>query len=432
MVSGLRSTGIRMQAIRGPKRRFRQSFMQPQAEDEMRPSLAFSLSLVAPALLVMLFGCGGGSSSTVVNPPPGGPPALALSAFVSDLASPTGMEVPNDGTGRLFVLEQGGRIRIIQNGALVAAPFLDITSKVESGGEKGLLGLAFHPSFSSNRRFFVYYTRRLSLQLQSVFSEYAASSSNPDQADASSERILLVVNQPFDNHNGGQLAFGPDGFLYIGLGDGGSEGDPQGNGQNLQTLLGKILRIDVDGAFAPGKQYAIPADNPFTPPGGLPEIWAYGLRNPWRFSFDRVTSKLFAGDVGQNSFEEVDIITRAGNFGWNKMEASHCYPPGSSCGTAGLILPIMEYAHNASGGEAIIGGFVYRGSAIAGLVGAYVFGDLSSGHIWTGVQDSSGNWSQTLVLNHNLTVSSFGQDAAGELYLLDYGNGAVLRVRAAP
>src|SRR5437867_7926035 len=206
MVSGIRSIGIRMQAIRGPKRRFRQSFMQPQAEDEMRPSLAFSLSLVAPALLAMLFGCGGGSSSTVVNPPPGGPPALALSAFVSDLASPTGMEVPNDGTGRLFVLEQGGRIRIIQNGALVATPFLDITSKVESGGEKGLLGLAFHPSFSSNRRFFLYYTRRLSLQLQSVFSEYAASSSNPDQADASSEHVLLVVTQPFDNHNGCQLA----------------------------------------------------------------------------------------------------------------------------------------------------------------------------------------------------------------------------------
>jgi len=408
--------------------------MPQQADDEMRPSLSWSVSLclVAPALLVTLFGCGGGSSSTTSNPPPGGPPALALLAFVSGLASPIGMEIPNDGTGRLFVLEQGGRIRIIQNGVLVATPFLDITSNLESGGEKGLLGLAFHPNFSSNRRFFVYYTRRLSLQLQSVFSEYAVSSSNPNQADASSERILLVVNQPFDNHNGGQLAFGRDGFLYIGLGDGGSEGDPQGNGQNLQTPLGKILRIDVDGAFAPGKQYAIPADNPFTPPSGLPEIWAYGLRNPWRFSFDRLTGKLFVGDVGQDSFEEVDIITKAGNFGWNKMEASHCYPPGGSCTTAGLILPIMEYAHNASGGEAIIGGFVYRGSAIAGLAGAYVFGDLYSGHIWAGVQDSGGIWSQTLVLNHNLIVSSFGQDAAGERYLLDYGNGAVLRLRAAP
>ena len=386
--------------------------------------------LLCAALLPALAGCGG--MTTVSQPPPGGPPTLALSAFVSGLTAPIGMETPNDGSGRLFVLEQGGRIRIIQSGALVATPFLDITSKVESGGEAGLLGLAFHPSFSTNRRFFVYYTRRVAGQLQSVFSEYAAPSSTPNQADPASERILLVVNQPFDNHNGGQLAFGPDGFLYIALGDGGSEGDPQGNGQNLQTLLGKILRIDVDGAFAPGKQYAIPPDNPFASGGGLPEIWAYGLRNPWRFSFDRATGRLFAGDVGQDSFEEVDIITKGGNFGWNKMEGAHCYPPGSSCSTAGLILPIMEYAHNAAGGEAIIGGFVYRGSAIAGLVGDYVFGDLSSGHVWAGVEGSGGNWSQTLVLTHSLTVSSFGRDAAGELYLLDYGNGAVLRLVAAP
>jgi len=406
--------------------------MPQRAEDEVRSSLILSLVLLIPALLVMLPGCGRGSSRTAGNPLPGGPPALVLSAFVQGLTAPVGMEVPNDGSGRLLVLEQGGRIRIIQNGALIGAPFLDITSKVESGGEKGLLGLAFHPSFSSNRRFFVYYTRRLGLQLQSVFSEYAASSSNPNQADASSERVLLVVDQPFDNHNGGQLAFGPDGFLYIGLGDGGNEGDPRGNGQNLQTLLGKILRIDVDSPFAAGKQYAVPADNPFAPPAGLPEIWAYGLRNPWRFSFDNATGTLFAGDVGQDRFEEVDIITSGGNFGWNEMEASHCYPSGSSCSTAGLTLPIMEYPHDASGGEAIIGGFVYRGSAIAGLAGDYVFGDLSSGHIWAGVQDSSGNWTQTLVLTHNLTVSSFGQDATGELYLLDYGNGAVLRLRATP
>src|SRR5438132_8900639 len=203
LVCAIQSTGITMRTIRSPKKEIPTiyTFVPPQAEDETRPSWAFSLCLVAPALLVMLSGCGGGSSSTAVNPPPGGAPALALSAFVSGLASPTGMEVPNDGTGRLFVLEQGGRIRIIQNGVLVATPFLDITSKVESGGEKGLLGLAFHPSFSSNRRFFVYYTRRLSLQLQSVFSEYVASSSNPNQADAFSESILLVVNQPFDNQD---------------------------------------------------------------------------------------------------------------------------------------------------------------------------------------------------------------------------------------
>jgi len=378
----------------------------------------------------MQFGCGGDSSNK--SNPPGTPPMLDLSTLVNGLTAPVGIEVPNDGTGRMFVLEQAGRIRIIQNGTLVPTPFLDVSSKVESGGEKGLLGLAFHPSFSSNGRFFVYYTQRVSQQLRSVFSEYAISTSDRNQADASSERTFLVVNQPFDNHNGGQLAFGPDGFLYIGLGDGGNEGDPQRNGQNLQTLLGKILRIDVDGAFAPGKQYAIPADNPFAPPNGLPEIWAYGLRNPWRFSFDRMSGTLFAADVGQDSFEEVDIITKSGNFGWNTMEASHCYPSGNSCNSTGLILPIMEYPHNASGGEAIIGGFVYRGSAIAGLAGDYVFGDLYSGHVWAGVQDSSGNWNQTLVLSHNLTVSSFGQDISGEPYLLDYGNGAVMRLGAAP
>jgi glucose/arabinose dehydrogenase len=392
-----------------------------------------SCLLLAAGLLLTLAGCGGAITATQPPPQPSGPPpALALAAFVSGLAAPIGMEAANDGSGRLFVLQQGGQIRIIQNGTLLATPFLDVSSRpgFESGGEEGLLGLAFHPSFSSNRRLFVYYTRRASGQLQSVFNEYAASASNPNLADFSRE--LLVVNQPFTNHNGGQLAFGADGFLYLGLGDGGSGGDPQGNGQNTGVLLGKILRIDVDGAFAPGKQYAIPPDNPFASGGGLPEIWAYGLRNPWRFSFDRATGRLFSGDVGQGNFEEVDIITKGGNFGWNRMEGAHCYPPGSSCSTAGLILPIMEYAHDANGGTAIIGGFVYRGSAIGALAGDYVFGDLSSGHVWAGVQNSGGNWSQTLVLTHNLTVSSFGQDTSGELYLLDYGNGAVLRVVAAP
>ena len=398
----------------------------------MRQSLYGVLAqALGPALLIALVGCGNKQSSVVNNPPPGGPPALALSVFVSGLTEPVGMEEPDDGTGRFFVLEQAGRIRIIQSGTLVVEPFLDLTAKVESGGEEGLLGLAFHPSFSSNGRFFVYYTQRVGTQLQSVFSEFAVSGLNPNQADAASERILFVVDQPFDNHNGGQMAFGPDGFLYIGLGDGGSGGDPFGNGQNLQTLLGKVLRIDVDGAFAPGKQYATPGDNPFSLPDGLPEIWAYGLRNPWRFSFDRMTGTLFAGDVGQDSFEEVDILTKGGNFGWNRMEGSHCYPPGSSCDSNGLMPPIMEYAHDSSGGQSIIGGFVYRGAEITGLAGNYVFGDLTSGNVWAGNQDSSGNWSQTLVLKHNLTVSSFGQDDAGELYVLDYGNGEVLRLVAA-
>lgn len=393
------------------------------------------LFLLVAAGAVLFFGCGGGggSPSPPPNPAPGPPPQLALSSFVSGLNGPVGLEAPNDGTRRLFVVEQGGTIRIIQNGSVLSTAFLDLTAKIESGGEKGLLGLTFHPNFSTNRRFFVNYTRRVNLQLQSVISEFAVSPVDPNQADPSSERQLLVVDQPFDNHNGGQLAFGPDGFLYIGFGDGGSGGDPFGNGQSLQTLLGKMLRIDVDGSAVPGKQYAIPADNPLASGGGLPEIWAYGLRNPWRFSFDRATGRLFAADVGQDSFEEVDLITKGGNFGWNIMEGDHCFPLGTpSCNTTGLILPITEYAHDAAGGIAIIGGFVYHGSAIPGLAGTFVFGDLASGHVWGLQEVAQGNWQRTLVLTHNLTVSSFGQDPDGELYLIDYGNGAVLRLRFAP
>lgn len=393
--------------------------------------------LLCLGLLFMLplVGCGGGSgsgasgSSSTPNRPP---PQLALATFATGFVSPVGLETPDDGTGRLFVIEQGGAIRIIQNGSVLATPFLDVTLLVESGGEKGLLGLAFHPNFNANRRFFINYTRRVGVQLQTVISEFSPTSGDPNLADPTTERQLLIVDQPFDNHNGGQLAFGPDGFLYIGLGDGGSAGDPLGNGQSLLTLLGKILRIDVDGPFTPGKQYAIPADNPFVLGGNLPEIWAYGLRNPWRFSFDRPTGRMFAGDVGQDSFEEVDLITRGGNFGWNIMEGNHCYPPGSSCSSAGLIPPITEYGHDAAGGLAVIGGFVYRGTSIPGLAGVYVFGDLSSGHVWGLQEITPGNWQQTLLLTHSLTVSAFGQNASGELFLVDYGNGAILNVRAGP
>jgi glucose/arabinose dehydrogenase len=383
------------------------------------------------AIALLVCGCGSGTTGAGLTPL-GPPPTLALSGFVAGLSAPLSLEAPNDGTNRLFVVQQGGTIRDIQNGSLLATPLLDITSNVESGGEKGLLGLSFHPSFSANRKFYVDYTRRSGGQLQSVISEYVVSTADPNRADPASERQLLVVNQPFDNHNGGQLAFGPDGFLYIAFGDGGSEGDPLGNGQNTNTLLGKILRIGVNPPFAAGKQYAIPPDNPFVGGGGLPEIWAYGLRNPWRFSFDRASGQLFAADVGQDSWEEVDIITKGGNFGWNIMEGHHCFPPSvASCNMTGLILPIAEYGHDAAGGTAIIGGFVYRGSAIPSLVGTYIFGDLSSGHVWGLKQDATGNWKQTLVLTHALTVSSFGQDTAGELYLVDYGNGAILHLRAA-
>jgi glucose/arabinose dehydrogenase len=382
-----------------------------------------------------LLGCGG---STGPDSSPGQqfvpPPQLALADFVSGLNAPVGFAAPDDGTNRIFILEQGGTIRIIQAGSVLPIPFLDITSEVESGGEKGLLGMACHPNFSVNRRFYVDYTRRLSTgQLQSVISEFSVSTADPNQADPSTERQLLVVDQPYDNHNGGQLAFGADGFLYIAFGDGGSGGDPSGNGQNKNALLGKILRIGVDSPFASGKQYAIPSDNPFAGGGGSPEIWAYGFRNPWRFSFDRPTAQLFAGDVGQGDWEEVDLVTKGGDYGWNILEGDHCYPPSvTNCDTTGLTPPIAEYGHDASGGSAIIGGFVYSGSAIAGLKGTYVFGDLSSGHVWGLKQDSTLNWQMALLLTHNLTVSSFVQDAADELYLLDYGNGALLRLRAAP
>jgi glucose/arabinose dehydrogenase len=391
---------------------------------------------VKHALLIGVFawtcaGCGGGGggggTEATVQPPP---PTPALAPFVSGFLSPVGIETPNDGSNRLFVVEQGGTIRIIENGLRLDTPFLDITGRVTSGGETGLLGLAFHPNFAVNGRFFVHYTRGTISNLEIVISEFSLL--NVRQANPASERILLVVSHPnFANHNGGQLSFGPDGFLYIGLGDGGGAGDLAGNGQNLQTLLGKILRIDVDGPLVNGKQYAIPPDNPFVI-SGLPEIWAYGLRNPWRFSFDVPTGRLFAGDVGQDSFEEVDLITRGGNFGWNIMEGTHCFPPGATCVSTGLISPVTEYAHDAAGGTSVIGGFFYRGSALPGLVGAYVFGDLSSGNVWSLRQDIQGNWQRTLILTHTLTVSAFGRNALGELYVVDYLNGAILRIATAP
>jgi glucose/arabinose dehydrogenase len=251
------------------------------------------------------------------------------------------------------------------------------------------------------------------------------SAADANQADPASERILLAVDQPFTNHKGGQLAFGPDGFLYIGLGDGGSGGDPLGNAQDLQTVLGKMLRIDVD-RTAGALPYAIPADNPFVAGGGLPEIWAYGLRNPFRFSFDAATGRLFAGDAGQNLFEEVDIVQKGANLGWNIMEGLHCFNPASGCNMAGLTLPIAEYGR--SEGSAVIGGYVYHGPSIPALAGSYVFGDFGSGNIWRLTQDSTGAWQRVLLLSSGLNISSFGRDSAGELYLLDYLGGAVLKL----
>lgn len=367
-----------------------------------------------------------GCSSNSSSPPPstgGPPPPLTLNSVVSGLTNPVDLQFPNDGTGRFFVIQQTGSIRVGSNGALLATPFLDISSRVHFSGEMGLLGLAFHPQFTQNHKFYIHYDRLLGSQIQSVIAEYQISAADANQADPGSERILLTVNQPFGNHKGGQIAFGPDGFLYIGLGDGGSENDPQGNGQNLQTLLAKMLRIDVDHTSS-GLQYAIPADNPFAAGGGLPEIWAYGLRNPWRFSFERGTGRLFAGDVGQNKYEEIDILQSGGNFGWNVMEGMHCFNPPTGCNMTGLILPIAEYDHTE--GDAVMGGYVYKGTAIPNLPGAYIFSDFGSGTIWA-LTESSGTWTRTKLLSSGRSVSSFGQDVAGEIYVVDY-SGNILKL----
>ncbi len=384
----------------------------------------FAVALLA---LATLSSCGSGGSSSTTPPPPKTVVQFALTTFATGFHSPLGLESPRDNTGRLFVVEQGGTIQIIQNNALLTTPFLDISAKITSGGELGLLGLAFHPSFPTNRRFYVNYTRTTLGQLQTVISEFQASGTNPNLADLTTERILLVVNQPFPNHKGGQLAFGPDGFLYIGLGDGGSEGDPNGNGQNTQTLLGKMLRIDVDHTST-GKQYAIPTDNPFAVSGGFPEIFAFGLRNPWRFSFDAPTGRLFVADVGQNSFEEVDLVTKGNNYGWNIMEGTHCFNPATNCNTTGLTLPIHDYPR--SDGTTVIGGFVYRGTAIASLVGVYVFGDFGSGKIWTLTEAPANTWTRADVLSTGRPISSFGRDQAGELYVVDITAGSILKLTA--
>lgn len=349
---------------------------------------------------------------------------IALSTVVSGLTNPVGLERP-PGDNRFFIVEQRGTVRILQNGALLPGNFLDLQSIVNyDGQEQGLLGIAFSPNYATDRKFYVNYTQDEGNR-ETHISEFTTMASDPNTADPNSERVLLVVNQPFPNHKGGQLVFGPDGFLYIGLGDGGSGGDPLGNGQNTSTFLGKMLRINVNPPFATGKEYGIPADNPFVAGGGLPEIFAYGLRNPWRFSFEPVTNRLFVADVGQDSWEEIDVLQKGGNFGWNVMEGTHCYPPGTAtCDMTNKILPIFEYAH--TDGIAVIGGYVYKGTAIPSLANKYIYADLT-GKIWSLTEAPANTWTRGNLLDTGLTFTSFGKDAAGELYLVDY-NGLIRKL----
>jgi len=335
-----------------------------------------------------------------------------------------------DGSGQLFVVEQGGTVRVIDRGTLQDAPFLDLRDRVwRKGNEQGLLGLAFHPEHRTNGRIFVNYNRLE--DGATVVVEYRRQGRSLE-VSTDTERVLMIVPQPYLNHNGGMIAFGPDGFLYIGRGDGGSRGDPQNRAQNPQEWLGKILRIDVDG----GRPYAIPPGNPFVSGGGRAEIFALGIRNPWRFSFDRETGMLWLADVGQYKWEEIDLIVAGGNYGWRIMEGAHCYNPEEGCSPDGLTFPIAEYGHE-QGRCSITGGYVYRGTALPALRGVYLFGDYCSGELFALASANRKHSTLSRVLmKTGLRISSFGEDEAGDVYLVDHKGGvyrlALLRAAVKP
>jgi glucose/arabinose dehydrogenase len=372
------------------------------------------------------------ATPAIVTPAPA-VEGIALEPVADGLDSPLYVGHAGDGSGRLFVLEQPGRIRVIRDGRLLPEPYVDLAARIASGGERGLLGLAFSPDFAADGRLYVNYTDR---DGNTVVSELVAPDPAADRADPASERVLLVIDQPYANHNGGALAMGPDGLLWIATGDGGSGGDPLDAGQRLDTLLGKLLRIDPRPAG--GAPYGIPADNPLVGRAdgrqeARGEIWAHGLRNPWRFSFDRATGDLWVADVGQNAIEEVNrwpAGSPAGpNFGWNTMEASACFDPAEGCSTEGLVLPVAEYGHDL--GCSVTGGYVYRGTEIPGLVGTYLFGDFCSGTVW-GLDGAADEPAPRVLLESGVSVASFGEDEAGELYVVDLAGGRLLRVVAAP
>jgi len=378
--------------------------------------------VIAASVCVLALVACGDASPTGGGPPPTGD-TLQLTPVASGLTSPVYLSAPPGDVNRLFVVEQPGRIRVIQNGQLQPAAFLDIASKVSFGGEQGLFSVAFHPSYGSNGFFYVDYT---DVNGDTRVERYTVSAADSNRADSASHKLILFVKQPYANHNGGLVVFGPDGKLYIGMGDGGSGGDPENRAQNRDSLLGKLLRIDVDG----GDPYAVPPDNPFAAGGGRGEIWGVGLRNPWRFAFDPPAGLLYVADVGQNLWEEVDVqpAGQGGlNYGWPTMEGTHCYRP-SSCSALG-VAPALEYSH--TDGCSIIGGLVYRGSASAALVGRYFYSDYCSGWIRSFTYAGGAVTAQTSwTLDVNLgSVLSFGEDARGELYVLS-DNGTVYRISA--
>ena len=358
---------------------------------------------------------------------------IRLSLRASGLSKPVFVTSARDATGRLFIVEQTGRIRIWKDNQLYSTPFLSIGSQVSKGGEQGLLGLAFHPSFKTNRKLYVNFT---DLNGATVIREYKVSSTNPNVVATSTARTILKISQPYANHNGGSLAFGPDGYLYIGMGDGGSGGDPGNRAQNKDSLLGKMLRINVNSTTST-TNYTTPTSNPYYGVAGRNEIWQIGLRNPWKFSFDRANGNIWIADVGQGTWEEIDRglktssgAARGANWGWKVMEGMHCYSPSTGCNTTGKWWPLLEYNHD-GGRCSVTGGYVYRGTKIPALVGGYVFADYCSGEIWVINSSAARPAPKTRLLDTDMTISSFGEGGSNELYVLDHGGGRLYAILGA-
>lgn len=382
--------------------------------------------LVPFAALLALLAAAGGPLAAQDAPDPA---QYRLELVAAGFVRPLFLTSAGDESGRLFVLEQSGRVWIVRDGETAPTPFLDISALVStSANERGLLGLAFAPDYAASGVFYVHYSGRRP-DGDTVLARYRVSAANPDAADPASAAIIFTLPQPYSNHNGGQLAFGPDGYLYVGLGDGGSAGDPHNNAQTPRSLLGKILRLDVSASAA----YSVPPDNPaFTVnPALAPEVWAWGLRNPWRFSFDRLTGDLYIADVGQNQWEEINFqpAESAGgeNYGWRVFEGTRRFT--NEAAPAGHVAPIFEYSH--AEGCSVTGGYVYRGAALPALDGVYFFGDYCYGRIWATYRDAAGQFQTAVFMaDTDLIISSFGQDDAGELYLLDHGQGRVFQLVA--
>jgi glucose/arabinose dehydrogenase len=355
-------------------------------------------------------------------------PALELTVIAAGLDSPVDIAVRPDDPDALYVVEQGGRIMVVRDDAVQAQPFLDIAGTVTAGGEQGLLGLVFHPD-PVDGRLFVYYT---AIDGNQVVSSFRVGSPVEAAVDPTTEQRLLDMDDPYGNHNGGGLAFGPDGYLYIATGDGGGGGDPLGAGRDLGTPLGKILRIDVDVAADSDPPYAIPDDNPYVDTAGaIPETWASGLRNPWRIRFDPATGDLWIGDVGQGAWEEIDVAPAGQgglDFGWNVMEGTHCYEPSDGCDRDGLTLPVTEYGHDM--GCSVTGGTVYRGAAWPALRGFYVFSDYCSGRFWAIPSDATPTVEPVVVLESDRSISAIAADATGEIVTTDLSSGELLRISA--